>query len=129
MNLLDPLDHLVGAFVVAVEPAVDEESFHFELLEDERWLDARRHRRADVVVHGDGAAHGNPPKLVHVAADGRAHPTADIVKVAINAPGCRFFQTFLQIDFLVVERPIETQLVGQPIDFVVASSIANHVTV
>ena len=72
-------------------PAVHEESFHFELFEDEIGFADGRSWHGGCVVGRNGAAHGNPTERIHLIAHGRTEQSANLlIQIKLTLPSTRF---------------------------------------
>ena len=72
--LLNPLGHLNEPFQPAVHPAMNQKSFHFELLEDQSALATWSHCRCNhiIVIRRNRTAARDAPEILHVITDGSA---------------------------------------------------------
>lgn len=99
-SLMNPQGHLFNAFLPTRHPTGDDETLHFQLLEDKGGRSGWNQRGFFLIIHGNGAAHRDPAKQVHVIYDHCSIGSSDIVKKAIHAFGCSLRQCILNLGLM-----------------------------
>lgn len=126
----DPVLHCGDAFGPTINPAINYETLHGQLLHVQEWLQNSRFWQISyfvhVVVRGYRATNSDTTIHIHFRYNQRAQFTANIVKVTVNAVRSSRFQLFFQIVAVVVDYVVEANFLFQPIGLLVRTGEANH---